>query len=125
LQKSWQVFDAMGKKGSMDLESGFYEVIRVVGVRAFTEWTENYRQQTMFEMEMLSNMLMNTLLTVGKSPAAAFGDAEAAQLRMYDLNSIVMDGEPLFDMEKTSVDKLAIALLKRMMYMVMAESFRK
>jgi hypothetical protein len=76
-------------------------------------------------MEMLSNMLMNTLLTVGKSPAAAFGDSEAAQLRMYDLNSIVMDGEPLFDMEKTSVDKLAIALLKRMMYMVMAESFRK
>ena len=125
LQKSWQVFDAMRKKGSMDLESGFYEVIRVVGVRAFTEWTESYRQQTMFEMEMLSNMLMNTLLTVGKSPAAAFGDSEAAQLRMYDLNSIVMDGEPVFDMEKTSVDKLAIALLKRMMYMVMAESFRK
>ena len=125
LQKSWQVFDALGKKGSMDLESGFYEVIRVVGVRAFAEWTENYRQQTMFEMEMLSNMLMNTLLTVGNSPSASFGESHAAQLRMYDLNSIMMDGEHLFDMEKTSVDKLAIALLKRMMYMVMAESFRK
>jgi hypothetical protein len=125
LKKSWQVFEAMGKNGFNGLESGFYEVIRVVGVRAFTEWTESYRQQTMFEMEMLSNMLMNTLLTVGNSPAAAFGEAEAVQLRMYDLSSIVMDGEHLFDMEKTSVDKLAIALLKRMMYMVMAESFRK
>lgn len=125
LQKSWQLFDALGKKDYANLQTGFYDVIRTVGVRTFTEWTQNYRQQTMFEMEMLSNMIMNTLLTMGASPEASFGEQSAAQLRMYDLQSIVLDGEHLFDMEKTSVEKLAVALLKRMFYMVMAESFKK
>ena len=126
LQKSWQVLEQFGAKGDVtSIQSGFRDVMRVLGVRAFKEWTENYTQQTMFEMEMLSNMIMNMLLTVNTSPESMFGPDEAAQLQMFRLKDIVMDGENLFDMQKTSVSKLGSALVKRMIYMVMVESLQK
>ena len=119
LQKSWQVLERLSGSRSFD------DVMGILGVRALEEWTANYKQQTMLEMEMLSSMIMNLLLTMEAPPESTFGTEEGAQLRMYRLDEIVMDGEHLFDTEKTSVQKLVTALVKRMIYTVMIETLKK